>query len=370
MADSEDDILKEAIAGTESEIFSEAVGKDLPSTEGGLGDRSVEEMGEGLEGQNEPEETASEVNAKGEGDDDGEAADDGTKGAEGTEGDGKTAPQKDPKTGQFVKAKTEGDETGKGEDPDADLLEADGKPKQRVPVKDLIAERKSRRAAEARVKELETTPNAVPQAEIERLVNARVAELLGQQTPKQAAQTEAPAKKDIFEDPDGFVADLTATIERSVTQKFVAADLQRTAEGPDAEKFKVAYAALTSLDKNDPAARAQVQRIWNSATPGADLLKWHGRQEVQRVVGDDPEAFAERVRKETRESLAKDPAFRKELLAALQIEAKAGEGGGTPRHVARMPKSLNGAAGGQSQGGGGGAVDNSERGVFDFATGG
>ena len=55
MANREDDILRDAIRGTEREIFGEAFGNDEPVLDE-TGDRSLEQMGTGLEGQIEPEE--------------------------------------------------------------------------------------------------------------------------------------------------------------------------------------------------------------------------------------------------------------------------------------------------------------------------
>ena len=49
-----DSILKDAIIGTEKEVFSEAFGKD-DLTLDETGDRSIEGMGDGLEGQHEPD---------------------------------------------------------------------------------------------------------------------------------------------------------------------------------------------------------------------------------------------------------------------------------------------------------------------------
>lgn len=357
MADTEDDFLKEAIAGTELEIFGDATGKELPSTEGGPGDRSVEEMGAGLEGQTEAEETDSDLEARGEGD----AAAEKTGDDDADKGKDATA-KKDPETGKFV-AKTKAEK-----DAEAKVAEAADKTKDqskaRVPLSDLQTERKGRQAAEARVKEIEAERDTERKNAADELkrINQRLDDIAaGRQAAPKQDQPTAAAKKDIFEDPDGFVADLRADLKREADQKFINADFARTAEDKP-EKFEAAYKALTSLDKNDPQARATVKSIWDSPTPGSALLRWHGRQEVQRTVGDDPEAFAEKVRAEEREKLAKDPEFRKQLLVEMQADARASEGG-TPRHVARMPKSLNGAAGGQS-GGSGAVVDGSDKGVF------
>src|SRR5690242_151059 len=98
MATKEVDLLGDAIANTEREIFEEATGKQASSirTEEVI-DRSLEEMGEGLEGQHE---------------DDAEPEE-----GEEQDGDGAEVPdedegqERDPKTGKFkAKSETEAEE--------------------------------------------------------------------------------------------------------------------------------------------------------------------------------------------------------------------------------------------------------------------
>lgn len=49
--------------------------------------------------------------------------------------------------------------------------------------------------------------------------------------------------------------------------------------------FEDAYRDLTSCDKNDPAARALVQRIMHSDHPGEALMKWHHGRDAGRSSG-------------------------------------------------------------------------------------
>ena len=50
-------------------------------------------------------------------------------------------------------------------------------------------------------------------------------------------------------------------------------------------------------------------------------MTWHHNQETLREVGNDPAKFKEGIAKATRESLMKDPEFRKQLIAELRAEA-------------------------------------------------
>lgn len=356
-----DDMLKDAIAGTEKEIFSEATGKDLPSTDGGLGDRSVEEMGTGLEGELEPEgerpegETEVEAGAEegAEGEQSGEPA-----AAEGGQ-------ERDPKTGQFVEAKT-------GEPAAVVASERPADPRAKVPLSELLTERKGRQALEkllADEKTARATDAANAQSEFQRM-NARIDQVLAgrQPNPVPVPQQNAPRKPDIFEDPDAFIADLRREIITDVRKDTVNADLART-HATEGEKFLNAYTALTTQAKSDPATAAEVRKIFISPTPGADIMRWHSRQEALRVVGDDPAAYTAKIQAEAREKLMKDPEFRKQLVAELRGEVGSGSNGERPaRTVVRLPPSLNSRGGAMSQGNSGAeAVDGSDRGVFESA---
>jgi len=98
-------------------------------------------------------------------------------------------------------------------------------------------------------------------------------------------------------------------------------------------------------------------------------VTWHRNQETLREVGNDPAAFKERIAKETRESLVKDPEFRKQLLADLRKEAGASDdGNGKPKSEFKLPRSLNGALGGTSRETvAASESDDSQNGIFESA---
>ena len=348
MSTTADDLLKEAIAGTEAEIFNEATGKDGPSTEGGPGDRSVEDMGTGHEGQLEADEPDL-LDTKAEGE-----------GAEGEGGEGDTKAYaddqtRDPKTGLFV-AKPAETKTA---------AEAPTDPKARVPLSDLITERKARQALQKQLDDERTSASSQFQQ-----LNARIDQLMagGPRQQAQPAVENAPEKPDIFSDPDAFVANLTKGIEEGFTKKFVAADLQRTYD-QHGEEFNKAFTAITTAANTDPNVAAEIRRIYQSPMPGSGILKWAKDREAQQLVGSDPAAFIARVNAEAEAKLLENPAFLEKIAAKLGgtvAQAAPATPGATPRPVFRMPKSLNSAAGGgantpvpQS--------DGSERGVFEDA---
>jgi hypothetical protein len=336
-------LLGQAIANTESEIFQEVTGLAEPEEieEGATTDRAREDMGDGLEGQVEdPDEEEGEETDEGE--QDGEE--------DGEEG-----------------------ETSEKVEPTEPKTETEPQPKGRVPVGELLTERKARQAAEERA----TAAESQAQRDIAAM-NARLdALMLQQQRPApelQRQQPVAPTKPDMFADPEGYEAWLRADIAYNFTQQRVNASLA-DAHDQHGEKFVKAYQDLTGIDPltmnrvgppglpvNDPVSRATVDRIMTSPNPGRALMNWHAQQQVIRD-GGTPQ-FREKVETEAKEKLMKDPEFRKQLLAEMKAEAS-GLNGGTARTITRGTRSINDVTGGTSaQRDDMRSFDDSDEGVF------
>lgn len=320
MAMREIDPIGQAITETEKEIAGDAWGEEgvvLDET----GDRSLEAMGEGLEGQHEPDDD-DEPESESE-EDEGEESEES--GEEGEKDEPKGEPEKD-------------------------------EPKGRVPSARLREQTERASKAEAERDALKAQLDAKGK-DIEAL-NARfdglVAELKKQ--PQQAAQqtqTQEKAPPDPLEDPQGFARYvqeegqkvLNAVLDR-LEQQRVNTSLSM-AKRHYAETFDKAFAALQKLDPRNPDDLATGRRLMADDDPGEAMIQWFKRNETLREVGDDPGKFRERIAAETREALMKDPEFRKHLLDSLRAEAQTGDDG-RPRTQVRLPKSLNGAAGGNS----------------------
>jgi hypothetical protein len=337
-------LIGQAVANTESEIFRETTGLADPEDveEGFQPDRNREDMGDGLEGQVEDPEPA-------EGDEDA---------AEGDEGE-------DPP----------GDEA----DEAAEIVPADDAPvvpeppqRTRVPVGELLTERKARQAAEERATAAESKAERDLAA-----MNQRIDALLQgqQQRPaEQAQQPAAPTKPDQFADPEGYEAWLRADIAKVYDTRRLEDSLQ-SAHATHGAAFAKAYQDLTGnnpadrndrtvrgLDLSDPVNRATIDRIKQSYNPGQAIMTWHAQQQAIRDGGTS--AFREKVEAETRAKLMADPEVRKQILADLRAEAS-GANGGRPRTIARAgTRSLNDVSGGTSQTDELRSPDDSEEGVF------
>jgi hypothetical protein len=325
----DDDILRDAIIGTEKEIAASAFDKedlDLDNT----GDRSLEAMGDGLEGQVEPEEDE---------EDDAENPDEGT--------DDDAHPSEEPENPDAVEDKAE------------PVVDAKPEPQGRVPAGRLREEAERARAAiaerDAFKAQLDAEKAASQKAVAE--LNAKLEGVLaafqkGQQPPA-APTPEKPKTPDLFEDPNAFAEHINRGVQerfdafqRQLRDREVNASIEsaRTRHG---QVFQDAWKALESLPKA-PETVELVRRMEAAPNPGEAIVSWHKRNQAIREVGDDLDSYKARLADETRKSLMADPEFRKELLASLRGEASTGDQG-RPRTAVRLPRSLSQATGGNSR---------------------
>lgn len=347
------DDVANAIIETEREIAGAAWGDEETEALDASGDRSLEDQGEGLEGQHEVdedeevEETESDEETEGE-DDEGE-------------GDAKAAAEKSKdKTEPPVKPAAE--QQPQGRIPPGRLREANER------ARTAEAERDAERAARAE----ERSKIAALEAQMQTLTQL----LQGQrQPPQKTEQQTAPEPKkapDMFENPDGFVEHIVSQIRSEVggvrndlRQQRVETSFQ-LAHVRHAEAFPKAMEAIGRLDANNPDDRVTVQRIYNSPDPGEALVNWHRRNETLARVGNDPAAYEEKIRNDTRQALMNDPEFKKQLLDSLRADALAGDDG-RPRTTNRLPRSLARAAGSNVGANSGERLDGSDQAVADSA---
>lgn len=321
MAIREIDAITDAIIETEREIAGSAF--DQEETERDDSGRSLEEMGDGLEGQHDAEDDEAEGETE----------------AELTEAE------------EAERAEAEAEAAAKGE-PKPVIPE---QPQGRVPPGEYRKVAERARAAEAERDALKaqiekSTGDSKSLADRLDLVMREITDLKrAPRTEKTAEPAKAETAPDMFEDPKGFVDHLTKGFQAELSKRDARLEETRVensmaiAHAFHKDSFEGAFKALTTLPVN-PDNAAVVQRIYRSPNPGEALVAWHKRNQTLAEVGDDPTAYRERVAKETREALMKDPEFRKQLIADLRGDANRGDDG-QPRTTTRLPKSLNGVAG-------------------------
>lgn len=356
------DAISDAIVATEREIAGEAWDIEDTDPADETGDRSLESMGEGLEGQHEEGEDAE----AGEGSEEHD-------GEESSEEDGETEGEE-----------AEGEDGEGSEEPEGQQAQA-AEPRGRVPSGKLREANERARLAEEERDRLKAQIEGLPKGDPEvAALKAQIATLTqlvqggqrpNQQQPQDRTESAKPEEApDIFENPKGFVEHITNIVQQAVAP--VRNDMRRQAvetsfalaHASHKDGFTKAYEAVNRLDANNPGDREIVQRIYNSPNPGEALVSWHKRTEALARVGSDPDAYEARIREETRQTLLKDPEFRKALLADLRSEAGSGNNG-SPRTQNRLPPSLQRAPGASREGQrfAHSVSDDSEQGVADAA---
>lgn len=252
-------------------------------------------------------------------------------------------------------------EEGEGEyddepPPEKPQAEPERQPTRGVPSGRLREEAEARRAAEAE--------REAARAEAREL-RARLENL--ERNQRQAPPQQQPPQQqgpDMFADPEGWAAAERARIMNEVSARLVNASLANAAK-KHGEKFQEAFKAATSLNPQDPANQAVVQRIYNAPDPGDELMEWHKQETLRRDMGNDPQAYVDRLIQERMSS----PEFRKQFMDGMRQEAS-----GTQRTNVRLPPSLNGASGGSGHRGRDGnsrdtayTTRSMEREIFDSA---
>lgn len=352
------DLLSQAISDTEKEIFAGAFGKE-EIVEDPTGDRTLEQMGDGLEGQHELDEDADgeeELDAEGEFEEDD---------AEGEQADGKGKSQEtqpDPKTARTG-------QQPEGRVPPGRFREVSERARAAETERDLLKAQSAEREAKYQ------SELAATNAKIDGLMQL-LARQNQQQQPTAKAEVKADEPPDIFEDPKGYADYLARQQTAALSQRDrQIADLNanfsfQLAHVKHGDNFTKAWSAVTSLSKQDPEAQSTVSRIMSSANPGEALMQWYQRNEVMRQIGDKGlDGYKTQIAEETRKALMDDPEFRQQLLEELRAEATTGNNG-RARNQFRLPKSLNGAAGQSGRGDGSpfsDPGDGSDQAVFESA---
>jgi hypothetical protein len=326
----QNDDINEAIARTDSEVFTEALG-DEPIGEDA--DTSLEDMGDGLEGE--------EIDDEATGDEPGEQQ----------PGEQQLDQQRQP---------------GSDQQPQRQEQQAAERPEPSIPPRVLRETRERFRENESLLQQQIRDQ----QMRIDALV-AQVNRPREQPQPQQRQQPEAPP--DMFADPEGYRGYLERKAEqraealvterlgafqqqqRQETEQRLNANLEAAATGPRAYEFNVAYRDLISLDKTRENAQL-IQRLTAQPDVGSAILEWWEQSSNPEYV----EYHRDQVR-----GVYSTPAARRV------------NGGGRPqlrpgqqvRHEVRIPPSLSDAAGGRSQHTNDpDLLDASERSVFDYGS--
>jgi hypothetical protein len=315
-------LAKQAIDETETEIFTEATGADEPENDG---DKSLEAT-ETIDGQ--------------EADDDGEVKSDD----DGEEPD--------------VEDSEDGADEGETEEAEPEVREPDQRQQRRGdPEVPLRQTREELRAERERVQRLEAE-----------LAALRV------RPPEAVKPPEPQAKPDMFSDPEGHerwvLEQATQRALAQVTAQRLEASLAE-AHQDHGEEFTFAYSqAKAILDRGpgDPEARALHARINNSPDPGRALMRW--AEPKLQAYREEQQAQEDERLAEMLEARGIDPRQVARLVAQNGAGARREPMNGRSEQSAGRPRlpSLNSQTGNGAQRYDPRGVDGSEQAIWDDAT--
>jgi hypothetical protein len=379
--------VNNAVAATEDEIFLDAMGEDDLTDDA---DTSLEEMGEGLEG----DDLETDEPAEGEEGEETEAAE----GEAGEEARGAEAgDQGDEDQGD------QGQRRGEQRQPERQEFRRPGVPPavhrqvgQRARAAEQTAETERQRADRLE-RELAETRGRLDM----------LAQTVTQPRQQQRQEQRPDPEPDIIVEPDkwrewndrrvqeridkgireglGAVRqDIQARDETRINQSF-----GELASGPRRAEFNAAHQALLSLDPRSPRDRATVSRIVNSPDPGNALMDWFEVNGAEDFRADMAEllGFGEEYQQMLQEQQREQPRARANNGAnrqggnrqqgngRQQFSRQNPQGQQQPRSVFRVPPSLSEARGGRGGNSRDGAgqnfdpemMDDSDDSTFRFA---
>jgi len=175
-----------------------------------------------------------------------------------------------------------------------------------------------------RVREIREERDAL-RRQLEEARNNRPAE----QPRPQVAQPAKVEKPDPLLDPDGYEQYLERRFEERLLNDRRETSLQN-ASRTYKDEFQEAYTAAQKAI--DPALRARMQE---SSDPGETLIQWHRENKTRAEVGNDLNAYKQRLRDEA----LKDPDFLAKAIEAARATPQTQNNG---RPKVELPPSLNG----------------------------
>lgn len=194
-----------------------------------------------------------------------------------------------------------------------------------VPVAAVQDERRKRQDAEKRLAEMEAR-----HAALEARMN----------TPapvQQVQQPQAPAS--IWDDPDAFIAGQLTPIEQRLAAMQETIMEGQASQVHGADKLAAAKEAASALFGKPEGVRLH-QELMQGGNPFSNLVKWHERQQVLAMVGNDPEAF----RAAEREKLLADPTFLAQAMERAKTNSQSNGNGRTTPPRTSLPTLSNIAA--------------------------
>lgn len=131
--------------------------------------------------------------------------------------------------------------------------------------------------------------------------------------PQSVQQSQAQQPKEIWEDPDGFLAAKISPIEQALMRQSERVSRMIAEQTHGKETVSAAFDAMVgAVQAGDREAAFEYQKIMSTDHPYDALVGWHRNRQVITEVGSDPQAYKARIIEEA----LKDPAV---LQRAIEI---------------------------------------------------
>lgn len=186
---------------------------------------------------------------------------------------------------------------------------------------------------------------------------------------EQRPQTQPPAqpqqpqpKRELWDDPDGYVADRLTPVQQALAETRAEISHLRAVADFGKESVTAAHEAVNEAINRGELDRAKVNgQLAQSRDPVGDLVRWHQQQQAKanmQRIGNNPDAWLEA---ELEKRMA-DPSFQAKVIE----RARQPNGQNTQSPPVALPPSLSRIASGANAPGG----DLSGEGLFAHATAG
>jgi hypothetical protein len=236
------------------------------------------------------------------------------------EGEQESAKERDPETGKFI---------AKGQKEAGEEEADDGKNGGNIPSGRLRKEAEARRAAEAERDTLKARLDELSQ---------QVQRLSQPQPRERTAEKQPDPPPNLLENPEGFVDHRLKPLQEQQAQMVDRFSRMMAVQSYGKEAVETAFKALNDEAAVNPAARFEIQRIWQSEHPYGALVEWHKGQMALKEFGTDPKAYEGKLR----DKLLNDPEFLKQAIEKAKADAQAAPAAGNGRSTTTisLPPSL------------------------------
>lgn len=171
-----------------------------------------------------------------------------------------------------------------------------------------VAEAQEAPAPEPEKEEPQAIPYAVFKStrdDLKAMIEALKAE---NEAMKQQPKPEPAKVPDMYEDPEGFQAFMAKQLQNTRMSTLMDVSETLAVQQYGQEVVDAAFAAVK--------ASGQAARFMNSKNPYGEMVAWHKQQQVLQEIGDDPEAYRQKIEAEIRQKIDAE-------LAAKQAKAMA-----------------------------------------------